>query len=101
MYGTTMKNYNVNKASITKDERKEAFSQREAAVKNKKSKKTEEKDTRYVKIKSSSKTDNVEIVDEHVEESGFSRKDFPIPSVIITVLMTMMLLVVTVGLLGV
>lgn len=101
MYGTTMKNYNVNRASIAKDESKSAFSKKEATVKNKKSKKTEDKDTRYVKIKSSSKADRVEVVDEHVEDTGFSRKDFPIPSVIITVLMTMMLLVVTVGLLGV
>ena len=102
MYGTTMKNYNVNRASSTKAERKGIFSKKEETVKNNKSKKAEEKDTRYVKIKSSSKADKVEMVDEQVEQdTGFSRKDFPIPSVIITVLMTMMLLVVTVGLLGV
>ncbi len=100
MYGTTMKNYNVNRASSTRDERRGTFSKKEAPVKDKKTKKAEEKDTRYVKLKSSKA--KVQVMDEHVEtETGFSRKDFPIPSVIITVLMTMMALVVTVGLLGV
>ena len=100
MYGTTMKNYNVNRASGTRDERRGTFSKKEAPVKNKKVKKNEEKDTRYVKLKSSKS--KVQVVDEPIEqETGFSKKDFPIPSVLITVLMTMVALVVTVGLLGV
>ena len=97
MYGTTMKNYSVNRASGIRAERKVAS--KGATVKNKKSK-MEEKDTRYVKLKSSKA--KVQVVDEQNErEVGFSRKDFPIPSVLATVLLTMMALVVTVGLLGV
>ncbi len=99
MYGTTMKNYGVNRASGTRDERRVSSVRKEEPVKNKKAKKTEEKDTRYVKLKSSKS--KVQVVDEHVEqEVGFSRKEFPIPSVLVTVLMTMMALVVTVGLIG-
>lgn len=98
MYGTTMKNYSVNRASGIRAERKVASN--EVTVKNKKSKKMEEKDTRYVKLKSSKA--KVQVMDEQNErEVGFSRKDFPIPSVLATVLLTMMALVVTVGLLGV
>lgn len=99
MYGTTMKNYGVNRASGTRDERRVSTARREEPVKNKKVKKTEEKDTRYVKLKSSKA--KVQVMDEQVEQNtGFSRKDFPIPSVLVTVLMTMMALFTTVGLLG-
>ena len=41
------------------------------------------------------------MAEQNEREVGFSRKDFPIPSVLATVLLTMMALVVTVGLLGV
>ena len=99
MYGTTMKNYGVNRASGVREERRVASARKEEPVKNKKAKKTEEKDTRYVKLKSAKS--KVQVMDEHVEhEVGFSRKDFPIPSVLVTVLMTMMALFTTVGLLG-
>ena len=100
MYGTTMKNYGVNRASGTRDERKAASVRKETPVKaNKKTKKTEEKDTRYVKLKSSKA--KVQVMDEHTEhETGFSRKDFPIPSVLVTVLLTMMALFTTVGFFG-
>ena len=99
MYGTTMKNYGVNRASGTKDVRKVASNHKETPVKNKKAKKIEEKDTRYVKVKSSKS--KVQVIDEpNEQEVGFSRKDFPIPSVIVTVLLTMMALFTTVGLLG-
>ena len=45
MYGTTMKNYGVNRASGTRDERRVSSVRKEEPVKNKKAKKTEEKDT--------------------------------------------------------
>lgn len=96
MYGTTMKNYSARRASDFEDEKKVR-----ASKKDKKVRKLEDEDTRYVKMKPS-KTDVVNDVEEQVEvDTGFSRKDFPIPSVVITVLTTMMLLVVAVGLLGV
>ena len=98
MYGTTMRNYNANRASGTKDEKKGFFSRKTMAKENKRAKKNE--DTRYMKLEAS------EIVADEIEnevketESGFSRKDFPITSVIITVLFTMMVLIVGSGLLG-
>ena len=99
MYGTTMKNYNVNKASGIKGVKKSLFAKKAQVKENKKSKK--EDDTRYMKfanteeVKSVSNTEYVEN-----DRAFFWKKDFPIPSVIVTVLMTMMLLVVGVGLLG-
>ena len=98
MYGTTMRNYNANRASGTKDEKKGFFSKKSMAKENKRAKKNE--DTRYMKLEAS------EIAADEIEnevketESGFSRKDFPITSVIITVLFTMMVLIVGSGLLG-
>ncbi len=100
MYGTTMKNYNVNRASGIKDVKKSLFSKKSQAKEHKKNKK--EEDTRYLKLDSTEEVKGVS-ESEHIENDkpAFSRKDFPIPSVIVTVLMTMMLLVVAVGLLGV
>ena len=98
MYGTTMRNYNANRASGTKDEKKGFFSRKSMAKENKRAKKNE--DTRYMKLEAT------EIAADEIEnevketESGFSRKDFPITSVIITVLFTMMVLIVGSGLLG-
>ena len=98
MYGTTMRNYNANRASGTKDEKKGFFSRKSMAKENKRAKKNE--DTRYMKLEAS------EIAADEIEnevketENGFSRKDFPITSVIITVLFTMMVLIVGSGLLG-
>ncbi len=99
MYGTTMRNYNANRASGTKDEKKGFFSKKSIAKENKRAKKNE--DTRYMKLESSAEIAADEIENEVKEtESGFSRKDFPITSVIITVLFTMMALIVGSGLLG-
>ena len=98
MYGTTIRNYNANRASGTKDEKKGFFSRKTMAKENKRAKKNE--DTRYMKLEAT------EIAADEIEnevketESGFSRKDFPITSVIITVLFTMMVLIVGSGLLG-
>ena len=98
MYGTTMKNYSVNKASVSQDEKRGIFSKR-LSLKERKSKK--EEDTRYMKLESTSEMPTTETAVETKDaETGLSKKDFPIPSVIITVLLTMMLLVVGTGLLG-
>lgn len=95
MYGTTMKNYSARRASDFKDEKKARASKKEKRVR-----KLEDEDTRYVK--KASKADVINNVEEQVElDTGFSRKDFPVTSVVITILTTMMLLVVAVGLLGV
>lgn len=97
MYGTTMRNYNVNRASKPMDDNS-IFSKRIQAKGQKRENKS--RDTRYIKIESNAKvvlnqnTDNV--MD---NEIPFSKKEFPIPSVIITALATVMLLVVISGLL--
>ena len=99
MYGTTMRNYNANRASGTKDEKKSVFSKKSVAKENKRAKKNE--DTRYMKLESSAEITANEIETAVKEnESGFSRKDFPIASVIITVLLTMMVLIVGSGFFG-
>ena len=98
MYGTTMKNYN-NRASVTKDVKRGWFSRKIRAKENKKAKKDE--DTRYLKLESTEEVKNANAAEYETEKPAFSKKDFPIPSVVVTVLMTMMLLVVAVGLLGV
>ena len=96
MYGTTMKHYGANRASGIKDAKKSLFSKKTT----KKAKK--EEDTRYLNLDSSNDVNAVEYAETVESERGvFSKRDFPIPSVIVTVLMTMMLLVVAVGLLGV
>ena len=98
MYGTTMKNYNVNKASSSYDEKKSIFSKRNS-IKEKRAKK--EEDTRYMKLASTVEMPTEEVSKTQKEvETGLSKKDFPIPSVIITVLLTMMLLVIGTGLIG-
>ena len=51
MYGTTMRNYNANRASGTKDEKKGFFSKKSMAKENKRAKKNE--DTRYMKLEAS------------------------------------------------
>lgn len=99
MYGTTMRNYNANRASGTKDEKRGFFSKKSIAKENKRAKKDE--DTRYMKLESSVEIEADDIdVEVKEAENTFSRKDFPITSVIITVLFTMMALIVGSGLLG-
>ena len=94
MYGTTMRNYNVNKASKSRDER--GIFSRFGFKKAKKEKKSRE--TRYLRIEKN-EMPNVETenVNNRENEGFFSKKEFPIPSVIITVLLTMMFLVVVSG----
>lgn len=98
MYGTTMKNFNVNKSSTSKDEKRSLFG-RKANKESKKSRK--EEDTRYMNLESTREMTANESAEQQKEsERGISRKDFPIPSVICTVLFTMLLLVLGSSLLG-
>lgn len=97
MYGTTMRNYNVNRASRTKDDNS-IFSKKVQANIQKRENKAN--DTRYIKIESNAKAAVCNTADNLMDnEMSFSKKEFPIPSVIITALATVMLLVVISGLL--
>ena len=95
MYGTTMKNYNASKAF--KKEKTTLFNAK--SIKEKKTRKEEAPKTRYMKINEKkadiieqSKTASFETVKE-----GFSRKEFPIASIIFTAIATMLLLLFTTG----
>ena len=92
-----MRNYNVNRASKSKDDNS-IFSKKVQAKSQKRENKA--RDTRYIKIESNAKAALNRNVDNSMEnEVSFSKKEFPIPSVIITALATVMLLVVISGLL--
>ena len=102
MYGTTIKNYNVNKASKSKDDKKSIFSKKLNAKQPKKEKKL--RDTRYVNVENNNDTPSIvtnQEGNEKAKETVFSRKEFPIPSVIITVLCTMMFFVIISGIVGI
>lgn len=89
MYGTTIKNYSTSKTM---------GGNKKVNTKIKKDRKVRE--TRYLKIENNSMpkfeatTENTAVQ----QENSFSKKEFPIPSVIITVLLTMVMLVVVSGL---
>lgn len=96
MYGTTMKNYNSSKYHKTED-------MNQSQDKKKKNKKESMPKTRYMKInerryeKNSYETTSSCV---KVVEEGFSKKEFPIASVIFTAIATMIVLLLTTGLLG-
>lgn len=92
MYGTTIKSYE-NKGFKNKKEKKEktfftANDKRETKVSKR------EQDTKYMKI--NAYNDKGVDTEESVAE-GFSIKELPIASVVITVILTMMMLVMTSG----
>lgn len=97
MYGTTIRNYNENKSSKKENG---FFSNRKA---KKEKTKNEFQNTRYVKIENSKKkeTKNLEKTasQDRINE-GVSRKEFPIASVLFTVIITMMLLLMGTGIIG-
>lgn len=99
MYGTTMKNYNTNKVFKSKEKKNsEGFSKkksRNAQVANE-SKKVQ--DTKYMKLEETSAYSNGKNYGAH--RGSFSIKEFPIASVILTVLFTMMVMIAT-GIAGV
>ncbi len=94
MYGTTMKSYNSSKHN------------RVDAQENNKSRKQKNKDntptTRYMKINERRyDRNNYETTSSHeVVKESFSKKEFPIASVIFTAIATMIALLLTTGILG-
>lgn len=97
MYGTTMKSFNE-KGSRKKDkEKKPSFFAR--GRKNPKVQDIDIKDTTYMKIDMMEET-TVEAVVPTKKESikdVFSFKDFPIASVVITAIITMLMIVLSTG----
>ena len=94
MYGTTIRSYNESKnAKIKKTnvEKSSSCSVNNKKIAKKSSKK--EQDTKYIKLDSQNNASyNVEDQNE-----GFSFKDLPIVSVVVTVIFTMLMLVMTSG----
>jgi hypothetical protein len=94
MYGTTMKSYNSSKYN------------RVDAQENNKSRKQKNKDntptTRYMKINERKyDRNNYETTSScEVVKESFSKKEFPIASVIFTAIATMIALLLTTGILG-
>ena len=95
MYGTTMKNYGASKAYRSKKETKDIF-------RNKKvSKKSDAQNTRYMKINESKKNVVVQpTMSENSLRNEFSKKEFPIASVIFTAIITMLALLLGTGIIG-
>ena len=93
MYGTTMKSYNINKSSKVKGE---ALPKK---IVTRTSKEKKVRDTRYLKIENNAMPKFEATVETAIaQDNSFSKKEFPIPSVIITILLTMVMLVVVSGL---
>ena len=95
MYGTTMKNYKSSKHHKNDDN---------IQIENKKKNKKEyAPKTRYMKInerkyeKNNNETTSANV---RVVEERFSKKEFPIASVIFTAIATMIVLLLTTGLIG-
>ena len=100
MYGTTIKSYNVNKGSKAKDG---GFFSRNKNVR--KTLREETQRTRYLKINNkdydaySDTTSTVTCSASSTEET-VSRKEFPIASVVLTVIVTMVSLLIGTGVIG-
>ena len=94
MYGTTIKSYNETKDNKFKKCKKDKafYNSTENKKLNKKINKKHQ-DTKYMKLGiNSSKMEA-----EDAQETGFSIKELPIASVVVTVVLTMMLLVMLSG----
>ena len=99
MYGTTMRSFNENKeAKFNKEKRTGFFSRNKDSKKEAKKLRKRDVDTQYMRLNDGRYNENEE--DRAVNE-GFSIKDLPIASVVITLVLTMMLLVMTSGFGGV
>lgn len=94
MYGTTIRSFNENKEMNNKKMRKEktAFHSNDSKKEKKKLRK-KDVDTQYMKLEDTTN----EGIEEKSTIEGFSIKDLPIASVVVTLLLTMMLLVMTSG----
>lgn len=99
MYGTTIRSYTENKDSKYKKNTKDkAFYNLNENKKNAKKINKKDQDTKYMKINTNSKSMyNVNDQEQKQVNEGFSIKDLPIASVVITVILTMMMLVMTSG----
>ena len=97
MYGTTIRSYNENKDNKFKKAKKDkAFYNLNENKKNSKKLTKKEQDTKYMKLGTPNSANNER--EENMQASeGFSIKELPIASVIITVILTMMMLVMTSG----
>ena len=94
MYGTTMKNYNSSKS----------YREDNTSLKIKKAPKARKEETprtRYMKINERRiEPKHESSVKNEVIKESFSKKEFPIASVIFTAIATMVLLLLTTGVLG-
>lgn len=97
MYGTTMKNYNSSKSY--KEEKTSVYQKKNSKVS--KSSRENAPKTRYMKINERKVEPKVETTSSFdIVRDDFSRKEFPIASVIFTAIATMVLLLLTTGVLG-
>lgn len=98
MYGTTMKSFNT-KGSRKKDKEKKPNFFSRGRRKDPKMSETEIKDTTYMKIDPMEDTvaETVVSVKKEGFKESFSIKDFPIASVVITAILTMLMIVLTTG----
>ncbi len=95
MYGTTIRNYNNYSKSSREDMKNKTFFGKNKSTR--KAKKEESQRTRYMRIEENSVRD-AESSRETTER--VSRKEFPIASVILTVVATMILLLIGTGVIG-
>jgi hypothetical protein len=101
MYGTTIKSYNTSKGSKPRDG---GFFSRNKNVRKKSSREDGLK-TRYLKINereydSYSETSSTATYSTKSAEQTVSRKEFPIASVVLTVIITMISLLIGTGVIG-
>ena len=95
MYGTTMRSFNENKEMKMKKEKKQGlFYRAKNSKKEAKKLRKNDVDTQYMRLNDGIYNENEE---EKVANEGFSIKDLPIASVVVTLVLTMMLLVMTSG----
>jgi len=97
MYGTTMKNYNSSKSY--KEDKTSVYQKKNAKMS--KSLRENTPKTRYMKINERRADPKMETTSsfDTIKET-FSRKEFPIASVIFTAIATMVILLLTTGVLG-
>ena len=99
MYGTTIRNYNSSKFSKLEERKNRNFMGK--SKNNRKNKKEDFQRTRYMKIEeneASVKENEKKRVHQSTEK--VSRREFPIASVIFTVVATMVLLLIGTGVMG-
>lgn len=97
MYGTTMKNYSSSKSH--KEEKSDFYQGKSSNTS--KSRNNNAQKTRYMKINERTAEPRYETTSScEVTKENFSRKEFPIASIIFTAIATMVLLLLTTGVLG-